>query len=161
MEPKNQFKKMSKMKKQQLNPDPLYNNITVAKFINYVMEKGNKSIARKIVYGAIEILKEKSKQDPIDVFEKAIQNASPVLEVRSRRIGGAKYQVPIEVSKERRLALAMRWIIQEAKGGKGSMKERLAKELLEAADNTGKAIKKKENVHRMAEANKAFAHFRF
>ncbi len=148
-------------KKQQLNPDPVYNNITVAKFINYVMEKGNKSIARKIVYGAIEILKDKSKQNPVDVFEKAIQNASPVLEVRSRRIGGAKYQVPVEVSKERRLALAMRWLIQAAKGGKGSMKERLAKELLEAANNTGKAIKKKENVLRMAEANKAFAHFRF
>jgi small subunit ribosomal protein S7 len=152
---------MSKYKKNELIPDFLYNNITVAKFINYVMESGKKSIAEKIVYGAIDILKEKTKKDPIDIFEKAIQNASPVLEVRSRRIGGAKYQVPVEVSKERRLALSMRWIIQAAREGKGSMKERLAKELLETADNTGKAIKKKENVHRMAEANKAFAHFRF
>jgi len=152
---------MAKKKKIQLIPDSRYNNIIIAKFINYVMERGKKSVARKIVYEALEILKEKSKQDPVDVFEKAIQNASPVLEVRSRRIGGAKYQVPVEVSKERRLALSMRWIIGAAKEGKGSMKERLAKELLEAADNTGKAIRKKENVHRMAEANKAFAHFRW
>jgi len=152
---------MAKKKKIQLIPDSRYNNITIAKFINYIMERGKKSVARKIVYEALEILKEKSKQDPVDVFEKAIQNASPVLEVRSRRIGGAKYQVPVEVSKERRLALSMRWIIGAAKEGKGSMKERLAKELLEAADNTGKAIRKKENVHRMAEANKAFAHFRW
>ena len=152
---------MAKNKRTELTADPLYDNITVAKFINYIMERGKKSVARKIVYGALALLKEKSKQDPVALFEKAIQNASPVLEVRSRRIGGAKYQVPVEVSKERRVALAMRWIIQAAKGGKGSMKERLAKELLEAADNTGKAIKKKENVHRMAEANKAFAHFRW
>ncbi len=152
---------MAKKKKIQLIPDSRYNNITIAKFINYVMERGKKSVARKIVYEALEVLKEKSKQNPVDVFEKAIQNASPVLEVRSRRIGGAKYQVPVEVSKERRLALSMRWIIGAAKEGKGSMKERLAKELLEAADNTGKAIRKKENVHRMAEANKAFAHFRW
>ena len=115
---------MSKYKKNELIPDFLYNNITVAKFINYVMESGKKSIAEKIVYGAIDILKEKTKKDPIDIFEKAIQNASPVLEVRSRRIGGAKYQVPVEVSKERRLALSMRWIIQAAREGKGSMKER-------------------------------------
>jgi small subunit ribosomal protein S7 len=125
------------------------------------MERGKKSVARKIVYGALDILKEQSKQDPVEVFEKAIQNVSPVLEVRSRRIGGAKYQVPVEVTKERRIALAMRWLIQAAKEGKGSMKERLAKELMEAVNNTGKAIRKKENVHRMAEANKAFAHFRF
>jgi small subunit ribosomal protein S7 len=152
---------MAKKKKIQLIPDPLYNNITVAKFINYIMERGKKSVARKIVYGALDILKEQSKQDPVEVFEKAIQNVSPVLEVRSRRIGGAKYQVPVEVTKERRIALAMRWLIQAAKEGKGSMKERLAKELMEAVNNTGKAIRKKENVHRMAEANKAFAHFRF
>lgn len=152
---------MAKKKKIQLIPDSQYNNIIIAKFINYVMERGKKSVARKIVYEALDVLKEKSKQDPVDVFEKAIQNASPVLEVRSRRIGGAKYQVPVEVSKDRRLALSMRWIIGAAKEGKGSMKERLAKELLEAADNTGKAIRKKENVHRMAEANKAFAHFRW
>jgi len=152
---------MAKKKKIQLMPDSQYNNIIIAKFINYIMERGKKSVARRIVYEALDVLKEKSKQDPVDVFEKAIQNASPVLEVRSRRIGGAKYQVPVEVSKDRRLALSMRWIIGAAKEGKGSMKERLAKELLEAAENTGKAIRKKENVHRMAEANKAFAHFRW
>ncbi len=152
---------MAKKKKIELIPDSRYNNIIIAKFINYIMERGKKSVARRIVYEALEILKEKSKQDPVEVFEKAIQNASPVLEVRSRRIGGAKYQVPVEVSKDRRLALSMRWIIGAAKQGKGSMKERLAKELLEAADNTGQAIRKKENVHRMAEANKAFAHFRW
>jgi len=149
------------MKKIQVKPDPLYNNITVAKFINYIMKKGKKNIARKIVYGALDIIKEKSKQDPVDVFEKAIQNASPILEVRSRRIGGARYQVPVEVSKERRVALAMRWLIQAAKAHKTSMKESLARELLEAANNTGAAIKKRENVHKMAEANKAFAHFRW
>ena len=124
---------MAKKKKIELMPDSRYNNIIIAKFINYIMERGKKSVARRIVYEALGILKEKSKQDPVDVFEKAIQNASPVLEVRSRRIGGAKYQVPVEVSKERRLALSMRWIIGAAKEGKGSMKERLAKELLEAA----------------------------
>ncbi len=150
---------MSKFKKKEIKPDPLYNNIVVSKFINYIMEDGKKSVARKNVYGALEILKEKSKQDAVDVFEKAIQNVSPMLEVRSKRIGGAKYQVPIEIQRDRRLSLAMRWIIQAAKDGKGPMREKLAKELLEAADNTGKAIKKKENVHRMAEANKAFARF--
>ena len=152
---------MAKKKKIQLTPDPLYNSITVAKFVNYVMERGKKTVARKIIYGALDILKEEMKQDAVELLEKAIQNVSPVLEVRSRRIGGAKYQVPVEVTKERRIALAMRWLIQAAKQGKGSMKERLAKELIEALNNTGKAIRKKENVHRMAEANKAFAHFRF
>ena len=150
---------MSKFKKKEIKPDPLYNNVVVSKFINYIMRDGKKTVAQKNVYGALEILKSKSKQDAIDVFEKAIQNVSPMLEVRSKRIGGAKYQVPIEIQRDRRLSLAMRWIIQAAKDGKGPMKEKLAKELLEAADNTGKAIKKKENVHRMAEANKAFARF--
>ena len=150
---------MSKFKKKEIKPDPLYNNVVVSKFINYIMQDGKKSAAKKNVYGALEILKEKSKQDPIDVFEKAIQNVSPMIEVRSKRIGGAKYQVPIEIQKDRRLSLAIRWIIQAAQTGKGPMREKLAKELLEAADNTGKAIKKKENVHRMAEANKAFARF--
>lgn len=150
---------MSKFKKKEIKPDPLYNNVVVSKFINYIMEDGKKTVAQKNVYGALEILKTKSKQDAIDVFEKAIQNVSPMLEVRSKRIGGAKYQVPIEIQRDRRLSLAIRWIIQAAKDGKGPMREKLAKELLEAADNTGKAIKKKENVHRMAEANKAFARF--
>ncbi len=150
---------MSKKKFITVKPDPIYSNITVARFINYIMRKGKKSIACKIVYGALNIIKEKTKQEPIGFLEKAIQNASPVLEVKSKRIGGANYQVPIEVSKERRVALAMRWMIQAAKSGKGSMAEKLAKELMEAAENTGNAVKKKENVHKMAEANKAFAHF--
>ncbi|MBU1046124.1 30S ribosomal protein S7 [Patescibacteria group bacterium] len=150
---------MSKKKFIEVKPDPIYSDITVAKLINYIMKKGKKSIACKIVYGALDIIKEKTKQGPIEFLEKAIQNASPVLEVRSKRIGGANYQVPVEVSKERRVALAMRWIIQAAKSGKGSMTEKLAKELMEAAGNTGNAVRKKENVHKMAEANKAFAHF--
>ncbi len=116
-------------------------------------------MARKIVYQAFEKIKEKTKRDPVEVFEQAIQNASPVLEVRSKRVGGARYQVPVEVSKERRLTLALRWIIEAAKGSKGSMSDRLANELIDAAKNEGKSIKKKENVHRMAEANRAFAHF--
>ncbi|MBU3964360.1 30S ribosomal protein S7 [Patescibacteria group bacterium] len=150
---------MSKKKYIQVKPDPIYNDMTVAKLINYIMRKGNKSIARKIVYSALSIIKEKTKQEPVQFLEKAIQNASPVLEVKSKRIGGANYQVPIEVSKERRVALAVRWIIQASKKGKGSMAEKLAKELMEAAENTGNAVKKKETVHKMAEANKAFAHF--
>ncbi|MCX6738397.1 MAG: 30S ribosomal protein S7 [Candidatus Parcubacteria bacterium] len=150
---------MSKKKIIQVKPDPIYNDLTVAKLINYIMRKGKKSVACKIVYGALDIIKEKKKQNPVEFLEKAIQNASPVLEVRSKRIGGANYQVPVEVSKERRIALSLRWIIQAAKSGKGSMIEKLAKELMEAADNTGNAVRKKENVHKMAEANKAFAHF--
>lgn len=150
---------MSQFKKQKTKPDPLYESIVIAKFINYLMQRGKKSIARKIIYNAFEIVKENTKKDPIEIFEKAIQNASPILEVRSKRVGGARYQVPVEVSKERKLSLAMRWIIEAAKGGKGNMSERLAKELIETARNEGKAVKKKENIHRMAEANKAFAHF--
>ena len=152
---------MGQLKKKGIEPDPRYDNLVVARFTNYLMKGGKKNTARKIIYGAFDIIKDKTKKEPVEVFEQAIQNASPILEVRSKRIGGAKYQVPVEVSKDRRLALSMRWIIGAAKEGKGSMKERLAKELLEAADNTGKAIRKKENVHRMAEANKAFAHFRW
>lgn len=150
---------MSKKKIIQVKPDPIYNDLTVAKLINYIMKKGKKAVACKIVYGALDIIKEKKKQNPVEFLEKAIQNASPVLEVRSKRIGGANYQVPVEVSKERRIALSLRWIIQAANSGKGSMVEKLAKELMEAADNTGNAVRKKENVHKMAEANKAFAHF--
>lgn len=150
---------MSKKKTIEVKPDPIYNDLTVAKLINYIMKKGKKAVACKIVYGSLNIIKEKKQQNPVEFLEKAIQNASPVLEVRSKRIGGANYQVPVEVSKERRVALALRWIIQAANSGKGSMVEKLAKELMEAADNTGNAVRKKENVHKMAEANKAFAHF--
>lgn len=149
-----------KIKKRADKPDLVYNNLTVAKLINYIMRKGKKTVARKIVYGAFDILKEKTKKEPLDVFEEAVENASPSLEVRPKRIGGATYQVPIEVRGDRRLTLALRWIIEAAKSKKGKpMKEKLAEELLNAANNTGWAVKKKEDTHRMAEANRAFAHF--
>ena len=149
---------MSK-RKNLVQPDPVYGSTSVAKFINYVMRKGKKSVARKIVYDAFEIIKKK-KKDPIEVFEEAIKNAAPILEVRPRRIGGATYQVPIEVKKDRRIALALRWIIEAARSKKGApMSQKLANELLQAADKTGAAVRKRENVHRMAEANKAFARF--
>jgi len=149
-----------KITKKTINPDPVYNNVTVAKLINYIMRRGKKTIARKIVYGAFVILKEKTKKEPIEILQEAIKNASPLLEVRPKRIGGATYQVPIELKEERRETLAMRWIIQAAKSKKGAtMKTKLAEELINAANNTGLAIKKKENTHRMAEANRAFAHF--
>ncbi|HHE67445.1 MAG TPA: 30S ribosomal protein S7 [Candidatus Parcubacteria bacterium] len=149
-----------KKEKRNIAPDPVYNNLTVSRFINYVMRKGKKETARKIVYGAFEIIKEKTKKDPLEVFETALKNAGPLLEVRPRRVGGATYQVPREVKTDRRLILAMRWIIQGAKTRKGKpMKEGLAEEILDAANNIGWAVKKRENTHRMAEANRAFAHF--
>jgi small subunit ribosomal protein S7 len=149
-----------KKEKRKILPDPVYNSINVSKFINQVMRKGKKTIAKKIVYGAFEILKEKTKKEPLEIFEKAINNTSPLLEVRPRRIGGATYQVPVEVKGERRITLAMRWIIEAAKSKKGRpMKEKLAEELISAANNTGAAVKKKEDTHKMAEANRAFAHF--
>lgn len=147
-------------KKRETLPDLLYNDPKVAKFINKIMTKGKKSTAQRIVYRALDILKEKTKKEPLEVFEKALENASPILEVRPRRIGGATYQVPIEVRGERRLALAIRWIIQAARNKKGKpMEEKLAEELMNAANNTGFAVKKREDTHRMAEANRAFAHF--
>ena len=149
-----------KIKKYPILPDPVYNNIDVAKFINQIMKKGKKTIARKIVYGSFDIIKEKTKKEPLEVFETALKNASPLLEVKSKRIGGATYQVPIEVRGDRKLALAMRWLIKGAKQKKGKpMKERLAAELMDSAYNVGWAIKKKRDTHRMAEANRAFAHF--
>lgn len=149
-----------KKAKKIIPPDPVYNNITVSKFINQVMRKGKKTIAKKIVYGVFDIVKEKTKKEPLEIFEKAMNNASPLLEVKPKRIGGATYQVPVEVRGERKLTLAMRWIIEAAKSKKGKpMKEKLAEELINAANNTGVAIKKKEDTHRMAEANRAFAHF--
>jgi len=149
-----------KIKKYPIFPDPVYNNIDVAKFINQIMKKGKKTIARKIVYGSFDIIKEKIKKEPLEVFETALKNASPLLEVKSKRIGGATYQVPIEVRGDRKLALAMRWLIKGAKQKKGKpMKERLAAELMDSANNVGWAIKKKRDTHRMAEANRAFAHF--
>lgn len=149
-----------KKEKRDIQPDPVYGNTTVAKFINQVMRRGKKTIARKIVYRALDIIKEKTKKEPLEIFEKALSNTSPLLEVKSKRIGGATYQVPREVKGERRLTLAMRWIIQAAKSRKGKpMREKLAEELIQASQNTGVAIKKKEDTHRMAEANRAFAHF--
>ena len=143
-----------------LQPDTIYNNVMVAKLINQVMRKGKKTIARKIVYGAFDIIKEKTKKEPLEVFEKAIKNASPLLEIKPKRVGGATYQVPREVKGERMVTLAMRWIIQAAKSKKGKpMKEKLAEELILASNNEGSAVKKKEDTHRMAEANRAFAHF--
>ena len=143
-------------------PDPVYNDLVVAKFINNVMDAGKKSVAEKIFYNAINQVESKSKvKDGLEIFRKALENVAPLLEVKSKRIGGATYQVPIEVSENRRQALAMRWIISYAKSRKGrTMADRLSAELIAAANNEGSAVKKKEDTHRMAEANKAFSHFR-
>lgn len=150
---------MSK-KKITISPDFTYDSVVVSKFINQVMRKGKKTVAEKIVYQSFEEIKKETKKEPLEVFEEALTNASPLLEVKSKRIGGATYQVPIPVEKDRKLTLAMRWIIDAARSKKGKpMAEKLAEELIAAAENTGKAIKKKENIHRMAEANRAFAHF--
>jgi small subunit ribosomal protein S7 len=143
-----------------LEPDHQYQSLKVEKLINYVMERGKKNVSRTIVYEAFDIIKKKTKEDPLEVFEIAIRNVSPQVEVRSRRVGGANYQVPHEVRPERKLALTYRWIIEAAKSKKGKpMAERLADELIGAYKNEGEAVKKRENVHRMAEANRAFAHF--
>jgi len=143
-------------------PDPIYNDIVVARFINYIMKNGKKSIAEKILYESLDLIKEKTKGDtPIDIFKKALENVSPIVEVKSKRIGGATYQVPLEVSQNRRIALAMRWILSYARSRKGkTMANRLASELIAASNKEGSAYKKKEDTHKMAEANKAFAHFR-
>jgi small subunit ribosomal protein S7 len=147
-------------KKNETAPDMVYNSEKVAKFINTIMLDGKKNAARKIVYGAFDIIKEKGTQTPIEVFESAIQNIAPQMEVRSRRVGGANYQVPYPVRPERQLALAFRWIVDAARAGKGNAMEiRLAEELLAAHKNEGAAFAKRENMHKMAEANKAFAHF--
>lgn len=144
----------------EITPDLKYDNALAAKLINYVMRKGKKSIAEKVVYASFDIVAEKSGEDPLAVFQRALQNASPLLEVKSRRIGGATYQVPREVNPKRRLALALRWILGAARNKTGKpMAEKLAEELMLAAKNEGSAIKRKLDMHRMAEANKAFAHF--
>lgn len=143
----------------EIQPDPQYQNVLVARFINRLMSSGKKSTARRVVYGAFDIL-QKQQKDPLQVFDEAIRNISPVLEVKSKRVGGANYQVPREVRGERRLTLAIRWLIGAAQSKKGKpMAEKLAEELLAATKNEGGAIKKKLDMHRMAEANKAFAHF--
>ncbi|NQU77069.1 30S ribosomal protein S7 [Candidatus Falkowbacteria bacterium] len=145
--------------KRVIKPDPKYNSVVIAKLINYIMERGKKSVAQKVVYGAFDIL-EKKHSNPLDVFDKAVKNVGPDVEVRGRRIGGANYQIPVEVRGERKNALAFRWLIGAARSRKGKpMREKLAAELLDASNNTGSAIKKKEDTYRMAQANKAFAHF--
>jgi small subunit ribosomal protein S7 len=148
--------------KREILPDPKFNHPDVAKFINVLMTRGKKSVAEGIVYRAFDVIKTQSGKDPVEVFTQAVQNVKPVVEVKSRRVGGANYQVPVEVRPVRRVALAMRWIREAAqKRGEKSMTVRLAGELQEAAEGRGGAMKKREEVHRMADANKAFAHYRF
>ena len=148
--------------KRKISKDPIYNDLIVAKFVNYIMKDGKKSIAEKIFYSSLDIIKEKLKVDqPVDVFKKALDNVGPILEVKSKRIGGATYQVPMEVSTDRRMALAMRWILIYSRTRKGkNMAGKLAAELIAASNKEGSSIKKREDTHKMAEANKAFAHFR-
>jgi small subunit ribosomal protein S7 len=148
--------------KRDVLPDPIYNSVLVTKFINGVMLAGKKSTAEQIFYGAMEKLANKTNEDPLKVFKKALDNVAPALEVKSRRIGGATYQVPIEVTKDRRNTLAIRWVVTNSrKRGEKTMTDRLVGELLDSYNNRGGAIKKREDIHRMAEANKAFAHYRF
>lgn len=148
--------------KRDILPDPKFGNVEVSKFVNVIMTSGKKSVAERIVYGAFEVISKKSGKDPVEVFALAINNVKPIVEVKSRRVGGANYQVPVEVRPSRRLALSMRWIREAArKRSEKSMDQRLATELIEAAEGRGSAMKKREEVHRMAEANKAFSHFRF
>jgi small subunit ribosomal protein S7 len=148
--------------KREILPDPRYGSTLVSKFINSVMKDGKKSTAERIVYGALDIIEKKTSQDPLAVFKQAINNVKPVLEVKSRRVGGATYQVPVEVRQDRRTALALRWIIGFSRSRpEHSMREALAAELIAASKNEGASAKKKEDTHRMAEANKAFAHYRW
>ncbi len=148
--------------KREVLPDPKFGNQDLSKFVNVLMTAGKKSVAERILYGALEQVAKKSGKDPIEVFNQALSNAKPAVEVKSRRVGGANYQVPVEVRPARRMALAMRWVREAArKRGEKSMGQRLAGELIDAAEGRGGAVKKREEVHRMAEANKAFSHFRF
>ena len=148
--------------KRQILPDPRYHDLLVAKFMNVLMLDGKKAVAEKIVYGAFDIIEARTKEDPVLVFRRAIENCEPMVEVKSRRVGGSTYQVPVEVRPSRRTALALRWVIAHARkrGGK-TMRDKLANELIEASHNRGGAVKKKDDVHRMAEANKAFSHYRW
>ncbi|TES95534.1 30S ribosomal protein S7 [Patescibacteria group bacterium] len=154
MSRKNRFRKI------EIRPDPKYQNLLISKFVNRLMLGGKKSVAQKIIYSALDVIKEKAQKDPVEIFEGAIKRVSPVLEVKAKRIGGANYQIPYEVRGERREALACRWIIEAARSKKGkSMADKLALELMAASKGEGHAYKKKEDTHRMAEANKAFAHY--
>ena len=148
--------------KRDVLPDPVYHSKTVTKFINKVMLSGKKSVAQRVVYDAFDTIREKTGQDPLEVFETALRNVMPVLEVKARRVGGANYQVPVEVRADRRMTLGIRWLVSYARlRGEKTMDARLSAELMDAANNTGAAIKKKEDTHKMAEANKAFAHYRW
>lgn len=150
----------AKIKRNPLTPDVKYDSLILSKFINYIMTNGKKTIAQRIVYNALDITSEKLKQEPMDIFNQVLKNVGPILEVKSKRIGGANYQVPVEVDRERKNTLAMRWIIEAAKAGKGKpMCEKLSAEMINAYNGEGAAIKKKQDTHKMAEANKAFAHF--
>ncbi|MFZ5634532.1 MAG: 30S ribosomal protein S7 [Bacillota bacterium] len=150
------------VKKLELVPDPVYNNKVITKLINQIMLSGKKGLAEKIVYGALDIVKEKSGKNPQEVFDQALKNVMPVLEVKARRVGGANYQVPVEVRHERRQTLGIRWLTNFARARAGkSMEEKLAAEILDASNNTGASVKKREDTHKMAEANKAFAHYRW
>ncbi len=148
--------------KREVMPDPIYNDIVVTKLINNIMLDGKKGTAQRIVYGAFDYIEEQTGEEPLEVFYKAMNNVMPVLEVKGRRIGGATYQVPIEVRPERRETLGLRWMVRYSRGrGERTMEERLAKEIIDAANNTGASVKKREETHKMAEANKAFAHYRW
>ena len=151
-----------RVEQREVGPDPIYANPLVQKFISCIMYEGKKTVAQDIVYGAFGMIKERANDDPLKVFKKAVDNVKPVLEVKTRRVGGANYQVPVEVNRNRQTSLSLRWIIGYARErGEKSMTERLAAELLDAANNRGGAIKKRDDTHRMAEANKAFAHYRW
>lgn len=148
--------------KREVLPDPIYNSVVVTKFINGIMWEGKKAVAEKIFYGAMKVVSDKTGEEPLKVFKKALENVAPALEVKSRRIGGATYQVPLEVTRDRKNTLAIRWIVSYARGrGEKTMQDRLVGELIDAMNNRGGAVKKKDEVHRMADANKAFAHYRF
>lgn len=148
--------------KRETLPDPLYNDTRITKLINKVMKDGKKGIAQKICYGAFDIVKQKTGKNPIEVFETALNNIMPVLEVKARRVGGATYQVPIEVRADRRQSLGLRWLVESARArNEKTMREKLAAEILDASNNTGAAVKKREDTHKMAESNKAFAHYRW
>jgi small subunit ribosomal protein S7 len=148
--------------KRRIQPDLKYNSVLVAQFVNKLMHSGKKSTAERIFYDALEIIEERSKRPGLEVFEQAVQNVTPILEVKPRRVGGATYQVPVEVRPDRRLSLAIRWLVSTARSRSGrSMAEKLANELMDAANNTGATIKRREDTHRMAEANRAFAHYRW
>ena len=148
--------------KREILPDPLYNSVLVTKLVNSIMLDGKKGVAQKVVYGAFDIIKEKTEKDPLEVFTTALENIMPSLEVKARRVGGATYQVPVEVRPERRQTLGLRWLTTYARArSERTMKERLAGELMDAANNTGAAVKRREDMHKNAEANKAFAHFRW